>query len=153
MTKLISRISLSLIATSSLAILLLGGFAPSARAQLAPMTIPIPTTVVITRPAPGQIFGDAQTITMGVGAKTYEFGLEDAYVDDSRGKVRWPDIWQLVRQHRPNFNVVGVGEDVFEKIQPGQTMTVHGMFAPINWNFEVIGTEEGAGRFGPPQHY
>src|SRR5258705_8874226 len=85
MTKLISRISLSLIATLSLVILLLGGFAPSARAQLAPMGIPIPTTVVITRPAPGQIFGDAQTITMGVGAKTYKFGLEDAYVDDPRG--------------------------------------------------------------------
>jgi hypothetical protein len=117
------------------------------------MGIPIPTTVVITKPAPGQIFGDAQTITMGVGAKTYKFGLKDAYVDDPRGKVRWPDIWQLVRQHRPNFNVTGVGEDVFEKLQPGQTMTVRGVFAPLNSNFEVIGTEEGAGRFGPAQKY
>ncbi len=117
------------------------------------MGIPIPTTVVITKPAPGQIFGDAQTITMGVGAKTYKFGLKDAYVDDPRGKVRWPDIWQLVRQHRPNFNVAGVGEDVFEKMQPGQTMTVHGVFAPLNQNFEVIGTEEGAGRFAPAQKY
>ena len=153
MTKLISRISLSWFATLSFAIFLLGGFTPSAHAQLVPMGIPIPTTVVITRPAPGQIFGDAQTVTMGVGAKTYKFGLEDAYVDDPRGKVRWPDIWQLVRQHRPNFNVTGVGEDVFEKIQPGQTMTVRGVFAPLNWNFEVIGTEEGAGRFAPAQKY
>lgn len=153
MTKLISRISFPFIATLSLAISLLGGFAPSAHAQLVPMGIPIPTTVIVTKPAPGQIFGDAQTITMGVGAKTYKFGLKDAYVDDPRGKVRWPDIWQLVRQHRPNFNVTGVGEDTFEKMQPGQTMTVHGVFAPLNSNFEVIGTEEGAGRFAPAQHY
>ena len=153
MTKLISRISFSLIATLSLAILLLGAFAPSARAQFAPMGIPIPTTVVITKPAPGQIFGDTQTITMGVGAKTYKFGLKDAYVDDPRGKIRWPDVWQLVRQYRPNFNVTGLGEDTFEKMQPGQTMTVHGVFAPLNQNFEVIGTEEGAGRFAPAQHY
>src|SRR5260370_35905107 len=132
MTKLISRISLTLIATLSLAISLLGGFAPSAHAQLVPMGIPIPTTVIVTKPAPGQIFGDAQTITMGVGAKTYKFGLKDAYVADPRGKVRWPDIWQWVRQHRPNFNVTGVGEAPFEKIQPGQTMTVHSLVAPPN---------------------
>ena len=148
MKKLISRISLSLVA---IAVFL--AVAPSAHSQFPAMGVPIPTTMVITKPAPGQIFGDSQTVTMGVGAKTYKFALKDAYVDDPRGKIRWPDVWQLVRQHRPNFNVTGLGEDVFAKLQPGQTMTVHGVFAPLNWNFEVIGTEEGAGHFAPAQHY
>ena len=76
MTKLISRISLALIATLLIAFSL-GGIAPNAHAQLVPMGIPIPTTMVITKPAPGQIFGDTQTVTMGVGAKTYKFGLKD----------------------------------------------------------------------------
>jgi hypothetical protein len=135
------------------AIVLLFAASPGTRAQMAPMGIPIPTTLVITKPAPGQIFGDQQTVTMGVGAKTYKFGLKDAYVDDPRGKVRWPDIWELVRQYRPNFNVTGLGEDTFEKMRPGETLTVRGVFAPLNQNFEVIGTEEGAGPFAPAQHY
>lgn len=153
MKKLISRISLSSVATLSLAIFLFAATAPSAHAQFAPMGVPIPTTLVITKPAPGQIFGDSQTVTMGVNGKDFKFGLKDAYVDDPRGKIHWPDIWELVRQYRPNFNVTGVGEDTFEKIQPGQTMTVRGMFAPLNQNFEVVGTEEGAGPFAPAQHY
>jgi len=153
MKKFVSGIGLSFIATLSIAIFLLVAIAPRANAQLAPMGIPIPTTLVITKPAPGQIFGDQQTVTMGVNGKNYKFGLKDAYVDDPRGKVHWPDIWQLVRQYRPNFNVTGVGEDTFEKMQPGQTLTVRGVFAPLNQNFEVMGTEEGAGRFGPAQHY
>ncbi len=137
MKKLDSGISRSLVA--SLSIVMFLALAVSAHAQFEAMGVPIPTTMVITKPAPGQIFGDSQTVTMGVGAKTY--------------KIRWPDVWQLVRQHRPNFNVTGLGEDVFAKLQPGQTMTVHGVFAPLNWNFEVIGTEEGAGHFAPAQHY
>ena len=151
MKKLDSGISRSLVA--SLSIVMFLALAVSAHAQFEAMGVPIPTTMVITKPAPGQIFGDSQTVTMGVGAKTYKFALKDAYVDDPRGKIRWPDVWQLVRQHRPNFNVTGLGEDVFAKLQPGQTMTVHGVFAPLNWNFEVIGTEEGAGHFAPAQHY
>jgi hypothetical protein len=153
MKTFFSRISLSLAATLSIAILLLVAIAPGAHAQFVPMGIPIPTTLVITKPAPGQIFGDQQTVTMGVGGKSYKFGLKDAYVDDPRGKVHWPDIWQLVRQYRPNFNVTGVGEDTFEKMQPGQTVTVRGVFAPLGQNFEVMGTEEGGGRFAPAQHY
>jgi hypothetical protein len=151
MKHLTSRISLSFIAP--LAIVILLAIVPTAHAQFAAMGVPLPTTLVITKPAPGQIFGDQQTVTMGVAGKTYMFALKDAYVDDPHNRIRWPDIWELVRQLQPNFNVVGVGEDAFAKIQPGQTMTVHGMFAPLNNNFEVVGVEEGAGRFAPAQHY
>jgi hypothetical protein len=153
MKTFIFRIGISLAATLSFAILLTATLVPGAHAQMRAMGVPIPTTLVITKPAPGQIFGDQQTVTMGVNGKNYKFGLKDAYVDDPSGKIHWPDIWQLVRQHRPNFNVTGIGEDTFEKIQPGQTMTVRGMFAPLNWNFEVTGTEEGGGPFAPAQHY
>ena len=147
------KIGLSLAATLSIALLLLAAFPPSADAQLRAMGVPIPTTLIITKPAPGQIFGDKQTVTMGVNGKTYKFGLKDAYVDDPRGRIHWPDIWELVRQYRPNFNVAGLGEDTFEKMQPGQTMTVRGMFAANNQTFEVTGTEEGGGPFTPAQHY
>jgi len=153
MEKINFRIGLAMAATLSIAILLVAALPPDAHAQLRAMGIPIPTTLIITKPAPGQIFGNQQTVSMGVNGKTYKFALKDAYVDDPRGKIHWPDIWELVRQYRPNFNVTGLGEDTFEKMQPGQTMTVRGMFAPLNWNFEVTGTEEGGGPFAPAQHY
>jgi hypothetical protein len=127
--------------------------AAPAGAQLRPMMIPLTTTLVISKPAPGEIYGDKQVITMGVSGKTYKFVLNDAYVDDPRGIVQWPDVWQLVRQYKPNFNVTGVDEDTFAKMQPGETLTVRGMFAGNNQSFEVMGTEPGAGNFGPAEHY
>ena len=110
-----------------------------------PMMIPLTTTLVISKPAPGQIYGGKQTVTMGVGGKTYKFVLNDAYVDDPTGIVHWPDIWELVRQYQPNFNVTGVGEDTFAKMQPGQTVTVRGMFSANNQTLEVMSAEPGAG--------
>ena len=124
-----------------------------ADAQLRGMMIPLTTTLIITKPAPGEIYGNKQVVTMGVGPKTYKFLLNDAYVDDPRGIIHWPDVWQLVRQYKPNFNVTGLGEDTFAKMQPGETLTVRGMFSPNNQTFEVMGTEPGGGRFAPAQHY
>ncbi|MFZ2063087.1 MAG: hypothetical protein WAU82_18920 [Candidatus Binatus sp.] len=124
-----------------------------ADAQMHPMMIPLTTTLVITKPAPGEIFGNKQVVTMGVGPKTYKFVLNDAYVDDPRGIIHWPDIWEQVRQYRPNFNVTGLGEDTFAKMQPGETLTVRGMYSPNNQTYEVMGTEPGGGTFAPAQHY
>ncbi len=148
MKKTLSSLGLFAIAISALV------FNPArADAQMRRMMIPLTTTMVISKPAPGEIYGDKQTVTMGVNGKTYKFVLKDAYVDDPMGKVHWPDVWELVRQYRPNFNVTGVGEDTFEKIQPGQTLTVRGMFSGNNQTFEVMGTEPGEGRFGPAEHF
>jgi hypothetical protein len=147
------KLSISRIATFAVALSAVTMFAARANAQLRGMMIPLSTTMVITKPAPGEIYGDKQTVTMGVGSKTYKFVLNDAYVDDPRGIIHWPDVWELVRQYRPNFNVAGSGEDTFAKMQPGQTLTVHGMFSPNNQTFEVMGTENGGGRFAPAQHY
>jgi hypothetical protein len=122
-------------------------------AQMHPMMIPLTTTMVITKPAPGTIFGNQQVVTMGVGSKTYKFVLNDAYVDDPRGVIHWPDVWQLVRQYKPNFNVTGLGEDTFANMKPGETLTVRGMFSPNNQTYEVMGTEPGGGSFAPAQHY
>ena len=124
-----------------------------ADAQMRPMMIPLTTTMVITKPAPGTIYGDKQVVTMGVGGKTYKFLLNDAYVDDPRGIIHWPDIWQQVRQYKPNFNVTGLGEDTFAKMQPGETLTVRGMFSGNNQTYEVMGTQPGGGNFAPAQHY
>ncbi len=127
--------------------------AGAVHAQLSPMGMPLPTTVIIIKPAPGEIFGDKPVVTMGVGGKVYKFILKDAYVDDPQNRIRWPDVWQLVRQYRPNFNVTGVDSNVFEKIAPGQMMTVKGMFAGLNQSFEVTSAEPGGGVFAPPTHY
>ena len=148
MKKAISRIGLFAIVISALV------FNPArADAQMRPMMIPLATTLVISKPAPGDIYGDKQVVTMGVSGKTYKFVLKDAYVDDPTGKVHWPDIWQLVRQYKPNFNVTGLGEDTFAKIQPGQTLTVRGMFSGNNQTLEVMSAEPGGGPFGPAEHY
>jgi hypothetical protein len=122
-------------------------------AQMRPMMIPLTTTMVITKPAPGTIFGNQQVVTMGVSGKTYKFVLNDAYVDDPRGIIHWPDIWQQVQQYKPNFNVTGLGEDTFANMKPGDTLTVRGMFSPNNQTYEVMGSEPGRGNFGPAQHY
>jgi hypothetical protein len=148
MKPIISRITLFVFAITTML-----SFAAVANAQLRPMMIPLTTTMVITKPAPGEIYGTKQVVTMGVGTKTYKFLLNDAYVDDPRGIIHWPDVWELVRQYKPNFNVTGMGEDTFAKMQPGETLTVRGMFSGNNQTYEVMGTEPGGGRFAPAQHY
>ncbi len=148
MKQIISRLALFAVALSAVVC-----FAARADAQMRPMMIPLTTTMVITKPAPGTIYGDKQVVTMGVNGKTYKFLLNDAYVDDPRGIIHWPDVWELVRQYRPNFNVTGMGEDTFAKMQPGETLTVRGMFSGNNQTYEVMGTEPGGGRFAPAQHY
>ena len=118
------------------------------RARLSPHDGPAdPDTIVITKPAPGQTFGDKQVVTMGVGDKIYKFVLKDAYTNHLR--VRWPDIWQYVQQFNPNFVVQGKDADTFAKIQPGQTVTISGAFAPMDRTFEVLTVEQSS----PDQHY
>ena len=109
---------------------------------------PIPTTVVLVKPAPGEIYGGKTVVTMGVGDKAYKFILKDAFTNHL--KIRWPDIWQYVQQYNPNFVVQGQDADTFAKIQPGQTMTVYGMFAPLDRTFEVLSVEQSG---GGEQHY
>jgi len=126
----------------------------NARAQFRrKMPIPLTTTIVISKPPPGEIYGNKQVVTIGVGGKTYKFLLDDGYVDDPRQLVHWPDVWEIVRMHDPNFLVTGLGEDKFAKIQPGQTFTMRGVFTPLGRNFEVVGFEEGKGSFAPPKAY
>ena len=129
MKKIISGIAMFAIVLSIVSI------AGRADAQLRGMMIPLATTMVLTKPAPGEIYGNKQVVTMGVGTNTYKFVLNDAFVDDPRGVIQWPDVWQLVRQYKPNFNVAGLGEDTFAKMQPGETLTVRGMFSGNNQTF------------------
>jgi len=127
--------------------------APVAHAQMSAMGMPIPTTLVITKPAPGQIFGNQTVVTLGVGTKKYKFILNDGYVNTMSDRVRFPDVWQYVRIHQPNFVVQGVGADTFEKIEPGQQMTISGMFAPLDRTFEVENAQLGKGALNPQKHY
>jgi hypothetical protein len=132
-----------LTAIFSIAMLLLAGPRLASAQGLPAIGPPIPTTIVLTKPAPDQIYGGKTTVTMGVGDKVYKFILKDAYT--SHPKIRWPDIWQYVREHHPNFVVQGQDAETFAKIQPGQTVTVFGMFAPLDRTFEVLSVEQGGG--------
>jgi hypothetical protein len=137
----------SALTTFALAVVMLA-FAHNVNAAGLPrMGPPIPTTIVVTKPAPGEIYGNKQTITLGVGVKAYKFILKDGTTNDLR--VKWPDIWEYVSQFNPNFVVQGQDADAFTKIQPGQTATVQGMFAPLDRTFEVMNVQQSS----PEQHY
>lgn len=127
-------------------------FAPtSARAQIGAWGLPINTTLVISKPASMQIYTGQQIVTIGVGAKLYKFVLNDAYVDNTR--IRWPDIWELVRVHRPNFVMQGPHTEDIEHLAPGEMLTVKAMFAPLDRTFEVVFTQPGEGPFTPKIRY
>ena len=129
-------------------VVLMATVPPRAMAQRLPaMGPPIPTTIVVTKPAPDEIFGGKTVVTMGIGDKVFKFILKDGFT--SSLKTRWPDIWQYVIQYNPNFVVQG-DQDTFTKIQPGQTVTVSGMFAPMDRTFEVVTVEQGG---GSERHY
>jgi len=125
----------------------------TARAQLPPMGMPLTTTLVIAKPAPDQLFGDKQIITLGVGSKEYKFLLTDAYVDDPGGRIQWPDIWQQVRVYRPNFVMQGPNVSMIENLNPGDMVTVKGMYAPLDRTFEVMFIQPGKGAFEQKKTY
>jgi hypothetical protein len=126
--------------------------AARADAQLRAMGIPIRTTMVLAKPAPGQLYGNKPVVTMAVGTRKYKFLVNDAYVDDATGRIRWPDVWEYVRFHQPNFIVQGENADTFEKIKPGQELTIKGMFAPLDRTLEVVYAQPGRGGFEPSEH-
>lgn len=123
----------------------------AARAQFGAMGLPINTTLVISKPAPMQIYNGQPIVTLGVGATEYKFVLNDAYVDHPR--IRWPDIWEQVRTHRPNFILQGPHTEEIERLAPGEMLTVKAMFAPLDRTFEIVFTEPGQGPFTPKTRY
>jgi hypothetical protein len=132
-------------ATLFLAIVLL--LVGSADAFLPKMGPPIPTTLVVTKPAPDEIFGDKPIVTMGSGDKIYKFILKDGYTNHL--KVKWPDIWQYVQQFKPNFVVLGPDAETLANIKPGQTVKVSGAFAPMDRTLEGLTIDQSGG----DQHY
>ena|SRR5271157_1600699 len=152
-TKRVNRMKpMRVISSAILAASLLAGVVP-ARAQLGGPILPLPTTLVLEKPAPDQGYGKKQTITVGVSGQTYKFILRDAYVDDPSGKFHWDDIWRSVRQFRPNFAAQGTDNDTFEKIKPGNVVTVTGMYLMSTRTFEVTTVTPGAGPFAPKESY
>jgi len=123
------------------------------RAAMAPMGMPITTTIVISKPSPEQLYGDKQIVTMGVGSKEYKFILEDAYVDTASDRVKWPDIWEQVRIYRPNFVMQGPNTDEIENLKPGEELTIKGMYAPMDRTFEIIFVQAGKGVYEPKKSY
>ncbi|HXW83600.1 MAG TPA: hypothetical protein VEJ86_04295, partial [Candidatus Binataceae bacterium] len=80
---------------------------PLADAQMGTLANPLPTTLVLVSPMPGEAFGDRMVITFGVGRRKYKFLVADAYVDDPVQLAHFTDVWEYVRTHQPNFVVQG----------------------------------------------
>lgn len=134
--------------------MLVGCIASIARAQMPedPMGLPIQTTIVLIKPGPEEIFGNRLVISIGVGGTIYKFILKDAYTNHMY--VRWPSIWELVRQSAPNLVAQGPDSEKFGQVQPGSTVTVSGMFTAAQRTFEIVSMEPGETRFGSnAQHY
>ena len=127
--------------------------ATAARAQMQPMGMPLNTTLVIAKPAPDELFGNKQIVTLGVGTKEYKFLLTDAYVDDPGGRIQWPDVWQQVRVHQPNFVLQGPNVNLIENLKPGDMVTVKGMYAPLDRTFEIMFIQPGKGAFEQKKTY
>ena len=114
-----------------------------------PMSLPIPTTIVLAKPAPAEMYQGRLLITVGVGAVIYKFILKDGYTNHLY--VKWPSIWEQVRQSRPNLVAEGLDSAKFGEVEPGTTVTVSGMYAPEQRSFEVLTVEPGDTRFRDSQ--
>jgi hypothetical protein len=118
-----------------------------ARAQMPSdsMGLPIPTTIVLAKPAPGEGYRGRLLITVGVGTAIYKFILKDGYTNHMY--VRWPSIWEQVRQSSPNLIAEGLDSEKFTQVEPGTTVTVSGMYTPEQRCIEVLSVELGDNRF------
>lgn len=138
---------------ASVALLALISFANSALAQGVPMGIPLPTTMLLEKPAPDATLEGKQLVEIGVKMQTYKFLLKDAYVDDPNGKIYWNDVWRQVELSRPNFQVQGPNGDLLAKLQPGQKVTIKAMYAPFTRTLEITDVEQNTGISEPLKHY
>jgi len=127
--------------------MLLACIAGVARAQMPSdsMGLPIPTTIVLSKPAPGETYEGRLLITVGVGPGVYKFILKDGYTNHIY--VKWASIWEQVRQSSPNLIAEGPDSEKFSQIEPGATVTVSGMYTPEQRCIEVLSVEAGDNRF------
>ncbi len=121
-----------------------GGLADAQMPQDA-MGLPIPTTIVLTKPAPGKGFEGRLLITVGVGKSTYKFILQDAYTNHTY--VLWPSIWEQARQSTPNLYAEGIDSEQFARVKPGATVTISGMYTSAQRCFEVLSVDDGDHRY------
>ncbi|MFI5353146.1 MAG: hypothetical protein ACHQZS_09310 [Candidatus Binatales bacterium] len=122
-----------------------------ALAQFVGPVLPLSTTLVLQKPAPDQTFDDRQAIEIGFKKQTYRFILRDAYVDSP--KLVWSDIWQSIRQFRPNLQILDNAGDELVELKPGEIVTVKGMYSMRTRVFIVSQVEPGGGAFAPERSY
>jgi hypothetical protein len=132
-------------------VMLLACIASVARAQMPsdPMSLPIPTTIVLSKPASGERYQGRLLITVGTGTAIYKFILKDGYTNHMY--VRWPSIWEQVRQSSPNLVAEGLDSEKLSQVEPGATVTVSGMYTPEQRCIEVLSVELGDSRFQADQ--
>jgi hypothetical protein len=116
-----------------------------------PVPLPVSTTLVLEKPASDQAVGGRQTIDIGFKKQIYRFVLRDAYVDNPRWV--WSDIWQSIRQSRPNLQILDNAGETLVNLRPGEVVTVKGMYSMRTRVFMVNQVEPGGGVFAPKHSY
>ncbi len=143
----------SLSCTLTIAVLVLIGTSWAALAQFGGPILPLPTTIVLEKPALEEKHPRSRMINIGIGAQTYEFVLKDAFVNDPSGKFYWNDVWRSVQQFKPNFLVEGAPVAELAKMKPGDVVTAIGMYSMATRTLELNNVTPGAGAFAPKERY
>jgi hypothetical protein len=122
-----------------------------ALAQFGGPVLPLSTTMVLEKPAPDQAVDSRNAIDIGFKNQTYRFILRDAYVDSPR--FVWSDIWQSIRQSRPNMQILDSGGDALVNLKPGEIVTLKGMYTMRTRVLVVSQVQPGEGAFATPKSY
>jgi hypothetical protein len=133
----------------------LSNYAASATAQGGGgIMLPLPTTMSLEKVLAGKPYGDnAKILSIAIDRKTYYYVLRDIYAEDPVGFTMGIDVWRHVQSSRPMMTVRGGDGTAVAELEPGQTVTVQGLFSFGSRSFAISEVVPGLGLSAPPKHY
>lgn len=127
---------------------LLFALCPPIHAQLR-----LPTTIELLRPLPSGSYADKREISLYIEGRMYHFLLLDIYTDDPAEIFMGEDVWRYINTSKPNMYIRSGPEDKVKNMEPGETLTVHGLFSFASRTMEISSVEAGSGIWVGPKHY
>jgi hypothetical protein len=116
--------------------------------------LPLPTTMSLEKVLAGKRYGDnAKILSIAIDRKTYYYVLRDIYAEDPVGFTMGLDVWRHVQSSRPMMTVRGGDGTAVAELEPGQTVTVQGLFSFGSRSFAISEVVPGLGLSAPPKHY
>lgn len=113
----------------------------------------LPTTIELLRPLPGGSYADKREISLYIEGRMYHFLLLDIYTEDPEEIFMGEDVWRYINTSKPNMYIRSGPEDKVKNMEPGETLTVHGLFSFASRTMEISSVEAGSGIWGGPKHY